>query len=161
MFNNTSTQNGGAIENQSYFGQLVNATIFGNTASVVGGSIDTSSALYLQNTIVAGGMAPTGAEINNTSSLTSNDYNLVQGATVGFTPASHDKLGVGPALALSLANNGGPTLTLADTASSPGKGAIPFAGGCGAHGPTVDQRGLQRGLGGLCDIGAYEYNATP
>lgn len=156
IFQNTSSQNGGGIENQSSL-SIVNATIFGNTATVNGGSIDNISSLTLRNSIVAGGTAPTGPEINNTSSLTSSDYNLVQGTSVGFTAAAHDKTGVSPGLASSLASNGGLTQTLADTSSSPGRAYIPYSGGCGGSGLTVDQRGYTRGAGAVCDIGAFEF----
>ena len=165
---NTSSQNGGGIENQNYETSaqflltVVNATIFGNTATVAGGSIDnnTSATLKLQNTIAAGG-TPSSSEVNNTATLTSLDYNLIQGTITGtFTAAAHDKLGMSPALASGLASNGGPTQTLADTSSSPGAGYIPFAGGCGTTGPSVDQRGYTRGTGGVCDIGAFELNGV-
>lgn len=156
IFQNTSSQNGGGIFNNSNL-TIINATIFGNMATVAGGSIHNGSSLTFQNSIVAGGAAPTGPEINNTSSLTSNDYNLVQGTSVGYTAAAHDKTGVSPALASGLASNGGLTQTLADTSSSPGRGYIPYSAGCGTSGLTVDQRGYARGAGAVCDIGAFEF----
>lgn len=154
LYQNTASQNGGGIENQSSL-NIINATIFDNTAAVAGGSINNISTLTFQNTIVAGGTAPTGPEINNTSSLTSNGYNLVQGATVGYTSASHDIVGQSPVLG-ALTNNGGPTPTIGDALSSPGRAYIPFSGQCGTGGLTVDQRGYARGAGGFCDIGAFE-----
>jgi hypothetical protein len=66
-------------------------------------------------------------------------------------------------LLLALTNNGGPTFTNADTATSPGKADIPFAGGkCNGQLNTgVDQRGYTRGAGGRCDVGAFEFAGTP
>ncbi len=101
IFGNTSAINGGGIENQSS-ATVINATVFGNTATTAGGSLDNSSSTFIQNSIFAGGTATGGAELNNTSSLTSNDYNLIQGTITGsFTPGSHDKLGVSPLISTS------------------------------------------------------------
>lgn len=56
--------------------------------------------------------------------------------------------GLGP-----LADNGGPTATLALLAGSPAVDAVPSTGaGC----PPTDQRGVARPQGAACDIGAYE-----
>jgi hypothetical protein len=52
----------------------------------------------------------------------------------------------------ALADNGGPTRTMA---LQPGSSAIDGAGNCGAATPT-DQRGLARPTGAACDVGAYE-----
>jgi hypothetical protein len=55
-----------------------------------------------------------------------------------------------------LANNGGPTLTMALSPASP---AIDFANSAGA--PPDDQRGYARPVGiGVIDLGAYQYGAT-
>ncbi len=50
-----------------------------------------------------------------------------------------------------LANNGGPTSTMAITASSPA-----FNRAAAATCPAIDQRGISRPQGGACDVGAYE-----
>ncbi|MGB9751135.1 choice-of-anchor Q domain-containing protein [Roseiflexus castenholzii] len=50
-----------------------------------------------------------------------------------------------------LANNGGPTPTMAIVASSPG-----FNRAAAATCPVTDQRGVTRPQGGACDVGAYE-----
>lgn len=50
-----------------------------------------------------------------------------------------------------LANNGGPTPTMAITASSPA-----FNRAAAATCPAIDQRGISRPQGGGCDAGAYE-----
>jgi hypothetical protein len=59
---------------------------------------------------------------------------------------------------LPLSNNGGPTFTNADQATSPGKQHIPFATSqCNGITVPQDERGFTRGTGGRCDAGAYEY----
>jgi hypothetical protein len=57
---------------------------------------------------------------------------------------------------LALADNGGPTLTMALGA---GSGAIDGAVNCPP--PATDQRGVTRPRGARCDIGAYELQAPP
>ena len=69
--------------------------------------------------------------------------NGVNGNLVGLAPAS---LSLG-----TLANNGGPTPTVALLAGSPAINA-----GTGADGVTTDQRGTLRMQFGVVDIGAYE-----
>jgi hypothetical protein len=55
---------------------------------------------------------------------------------------------------LALANNGGPTLTMALSPNSP---AIDYGDGSGA--PPTDQRGYVRPFGTSVDTGAYEYGS--
>jgi hypothetical protein len=56
-----------------------------------------------------------------------------------------------------LANNGGPTRTMALRAGSPAIDLIrPSGDGCA----TIDQRGVTRPAGGRCDAGAFEYVPT-
>jgi hypothetical protein len=57
---------------------------------------------------------------------------------------------------LALANNGGPTLTMALAAASP---AIDYGSSVGA--PNTDQRGYARPVGDGVDSGAYEYGSHP
>ncbi|MCG6889211.1 MAG: CSLREA domain-containing protein [Gammaproteobacteria bacterium] len=82
--------------------------------------------------------------------LTSSGYNLSHDTSCGLTDTT-DIPGV-DAMLLTLAANGGPTLTHALPASSM---AVDNGGMRGAT--TVDQRGVARGI--LTDIGAYEYVA--
>lgn len=173
IFNNTSATDGGGVENADYgYSFFLNATVAGNTASGKGGSIDNenesgSDEVDIQNSIIAGGSAPAGPEIANLDTFYSYGGNLIQGSVSGNAiPAAssppNDLLGVNPQLSAAFTNNGGPTSTVAETASSPTIGALPFANGyCGNGGPNLDQRNYARGANGVCDIGAYEYNGTP
>ena len=82
----------------------------------------------------------------------SNGFNLLGKTAVctfGSTPT--DKLGKIPKLG-TLANNGGPTATLALLTGSPAINVIPSA----ACAVAKDQRGVHRPQGTRCDIGSYE-----
>src|SRR5262249_29821477 len=65
---------------------------------------------------------------------------------------THNITGVNPLLG-PLADNGGPTKTMALLVNSPALNKIPAASA-----PTVDQRGTARPFGGTSDIGAFEAN---
>jgi hypothetical protein len=139
--------------------------------------------VYLTNTILAGGTATT--PVNGIANDSEDAYNADTVGSLGYNllgtiPTQSPGTGgcvsppgpggcatditgtvaspANPNLASGLANNGGPTPTIADTVVSPGKGRIPFARGvCGTSGPNVDQRGYARGAGGVCDVGAFEF----
>ncbi len=79
--------------------------------------------------------------------LESNGYNLDNDGTCGLNGVG-DQTGVNPKLG-PLANNGGPTQTMALKAGSPAIDAVQFC-----PPPKTDQRGVKRQ--GPCDVGAYE-----
>src|SRR5205085_817722 len=85
-------------------------------------------------------------------SVKSLGHNLVH-HTAGctFTMKSSDIVGKDPKLG-SLKDNGGPTPTVAPSASSPAVDAI----GKAACPVSTDQRGVHRPQGPRCDIGAVE-----
>jgi hypothetical protein len=159
---NHSSINGGGIESMgNYVVDIVNDTLYENGATHLGGNIDNPGALTLTQSIVGGGTAATGKDIDNGGTLTSGDYNIIETNVVGNALAgttTHD-LKVDPKL-LALAGNGGPTHTAADQSTSPGKADIPYSGGCGTSSLTIDQRGYTRGANGRCDIGAYEFGGV-
>jgi hypothetical protein len=126
-------------------------------------------ALTIANTIVAGNTAanglgdPSGAPVPGPDvdgAVTSSGHNLIGNVAeaLGFTGPG-DLTGVNPSLA-ALANNGGPTFTMA---LNPGSPAIDAGVAAGA---TTDQRGMPRTVddGGVpntggsdgTDIGAFE-----
>jgi hypothetical protein len=81
-------------------------------------------------------------------------YNISSDASCGFS-LSTSLAGTDPTLG-PLADNGGPTQTMALLAGSPAVNRIPAGvNGCGTDVAT-DQRGLPRPVGPGCDVGAYE-----
>jgi hypothetical protein len=165
---NVSHDDGGGLWLPANFTvTLINDTIYQNTASGNGGNFDNlGTSTTIINSILAGGSAPTGPDINNPGAITSGDYNLIQTAVAGnaLGGSTGNDLSGDPKL-LPLANNGGLTFTNADQAQgvSPGTGHIPYTGGthCGGFTLANDQRGYARGAGGVCDVGAFEFAGIP
>ncbi len=177
---NSAGNVGGAFSKQSEPATIINSTFSGNSAGGHGGAFGTlgpvtldhvtitgnssgaqdSSAiasstgeLVLKNTLVAGNSADcTG------SRFTSSGYNLI--GQIRFCQILGDTTGnlfelypfildpfLGP-----LQNNGGSTATHALLAGSPAIGT----GSPDCPPPAVDQRGLARPQGAVCDIGSFE-----
>jgi hypothetical protein len=158
---------------------MINSTITGNNGTTSGGGIEnnTSASMTALYSTLSDNEASVGSDINNSggpvtltgvilanSSYDGNcsgpiteslGYNLDSGTSCGFRLSTD--LTNSNALLGSLANNGGPTQTMA---LQPGSPAIDHggtrAGGC----PLADQRGILRpdeaGDDGACDIGAFE-----
>jgi CSLREA domain-containing protein len=156
---NTAVGDGGAIYNDDDFGgaatiDITSGTISGNSATANGGGIFNTGTATFRNTIVAGNTAPTGPDVSG--AFTSLGYNLIgigDGST-GFG-ATGDQVGtatspIDPMLG-ALADNGGPTFTMALLPGSPALNA----GDPGLTG-TTDQRGVLRPQGPGVDIGAFE-----
>lgn len=160
---NTSGLGGGGIgTSRPLF--LNNSTVANNTAAEGGGGVlfrltgvtDSAGPLEMQSTIVAnndvGAGATFAAGIDADDALvTSGANNLVMGAGTAITLPT-DTLTVDPML-LPLADNGGPTRTLALRAGSP---AIDAGNNAAAF--EFDQRGegYARVSGAAADIGAFE-----
>jgi hypothetical protein len=140
------------------------STIVGNTvisgALRSGANVLAGGTAEFENTIIA---APEGAA-NCSGALTSLGFNLEDEDSCGFNQAT-DQSNTDPKLAAAgLADNGGPTPTIA---LEPGSPALDQ--GLAAPGETTDQRGLRRpvvlpGLtappgGDHADIGAFEQQA--
>ena len=148
---------GGGIYNVGTLG-ITNGTIAGNHADFGGGLHGNAT---LANTILAGNTAITSGP-DGAGTINSWDYNLIQtisGVTLsGIT--NHMIIGADPLLA-PLANNGGPTRTMALRVGSPAidKGTN--------FGFATDQRGVPRPFdfplianvagGNGTDIGAFEF----
>ncbi len=153
---------GGAFYNGSGTATLAFQTMFSNSApggiapygggmgpSYGGGIFATNGTVTLYNSIVASN-APGGDFYVLSNSLTDGGNNLSSDNSFPFTmPGSHNN--VNPLLG-PLANNGGPTLTVA---LLPGSPAIDAASS--ASSTPTDQRGLPRPYGSASDIGAFEY----
>ncbi len=140
---------------------ITHSTIASNSADVFCEGIETgggiskeSGALNMRNTIVAGNTAPMGPDL--AGSLTSSGYNLFGNTIGGSGYAATDLLNVDPQLG-PLADNGGPTQTMALLPGSPAIDA-----GDNTDAPEWDQRGegFPRVVGGTIDIGAFEVQTT-
>lgn len=90
---------------------------------------------------------------NCDGTITDNGHNLSFPLADTSCPATFSS--ADPKLAGALANNGGPTKTLALTPGSSAIDAGPAKPGSGC--PTTDQRGIPRPQGKACDIGAFEF----
>jgi hypothetical protein len=103
------------------------------------------------NTILANNVAGG----NGYGSMTDGGYNLSTDSSVPLS-GTGSSVGVSPRLG-PLANNGGPTLTMALLSGSP---AIDTVGNNHALFPATDQRGVQRPVGAGADVGAYESSGS-
>lgn len=136
---------------------ITNSTIANNTASWQGGGILPGASLTLKNSIVA----------NNTANNGGNNWNVKHNCTdavtnggnnIQFTSRNASSKECGSAIPMvdpklgALANNGGTTQTMALLTGSP---AINAGNNTGC--PATDQRGIARPQGGICDIGAFEF----
>jgi len=158
---NTATGGGGAIsQNGSGFDSTVTyATIVGNTAAF-GGGLDSDTSGGATATITVGKSILGANSGGNCSGLgASSGYNLSSdtfcGGSFNFNVANGDVQSATLTMG-SLANNGGPTLTMLPAAGNPAINHIPLA----QCAPNVDQRGGGRPSGAGCDSGAVEVGAV-
>lgn len=151
---------GGGVFSDEAFVSFDSATIARNAARTSGGGLYNTDPnnggerfVSLTNTIVAENTANASGP-NLQGRYASEDYNLLSTtpSAATFAPQANDQLGADPLLEM-LADNGGPTETLALGAGSPALDA-------GDTGLTVDQRGEPRS-DGSDDIGAFEAAAAP
>jgi predicted outer membrane repeat protein len=162
-FNGNSAEQGGAISSSGTL-SFNNVTIAGNSASNYGGGISVGAGVTIQNTIIANNMAGMGSldcYMNNNVTMTSYGHNIVRDVSFcNFSNVTPNGAGLDPMLA-PLADNGGPTKTMA---LLPGSAAIasgnPNVPGSAPDTCAVtDQRGVPRGSikdGTICSIGAYD-----
>ena len=161
---------GGAFSNGGNT-TLINCTISGNTGVYGGGGMfNDYGTTSLSNTIVAGNAAPSGPDVLSAAPytpITSLGYNLVGNGTAASGFIASDLLGtaaapIDPKLG-ALADNGGPTRTMALLAGSPaldaGSNALAVDPGTGIP-LSFDQRGFYRVFNSRADIGAFEVQPT-
>ena len=155
-FAGNSAASGGGLGTGCCADILTNVTVTGNSATTAGGGIFTHSGEVTEaiNTIVAGNS--TGGDCGQP--VTDYGYNLtdVGDTSCGFTAGKHDVLTSSPGLAGGLANNGGPTQTIALLPGSPAIDTADLTTCTGALVGGVDQRGEPRASSWGCDIGAFE-----
>lgn len=160
---NTASNAGGGVEttNSGRF-TMINVTIAYNIATSGGGiDVDPTGSGSLTNTLVADNTATTNPDVQGAFSSGGNNLIGNVGTATGFVGS--DLVGtstnpLSPKIG-TLANNGGPTKTIALLAGSPAINAGNSAAAASA-GITTDERGEPRfppGGDGMVDIGAYEY----
>jgi len=187
-----SATNGGGIENNGTL-NLANSTLSGNSATNGGGIDNSSGTLTIANSTLSGNSATNGGGINNNGTLNLANSIIAKGAqggdclafggTIGLSNNLLDDRSCGNTtangvtnLSTILANNGGPTQTLALLAGSDAINAVTsctypagfptvmFPGTSvswsGGGVITTDQRGYPRPYP-QCDVGAFEYTPPP
>jgi len=148
---NTANQYGGGIANYGTL-TLKNSTLSGNTGHAFAGgglaNYNNTAILHYANTIIAN--SPTGGDCANVNGglIPTNINNQVEDGSCGGT--------MGDPMLGGLANNGGPTQTMALLEGSPAIDAGDDATCAAAPVSGKDQRGVTRPQGAHCDIGAYE-----
>lgn len=183
LVNTTISQNGAGNFGGGIYLQMGAVNIFNNTivnndadnnddgVGSHGGVAVVTGSLTMYNTILANNYGANGASDDcGNSVIHSGGYNLIRTHTNCpiYGDSTGNLYGINPQLD-ALAGNGGPTLTHALLANSPAIDAGNFTGCIDqtqAFLLDTDQRGYARHVDGgsgtaRCDIGAYEYGATP
>jgi len=146
---NSATLGGGFLTFNSGKINLNHATVANNRAANAGGGFFAAAGgtVTLANSIIAD--SPTGDDCDfYNASITSDSASIIESGSCVTSARKVD-----PKL-MTLANNGGPTLTHALLAGSPASNS-----GISASCPELDQRGEVRGISdGFCDVGAFELN---
>ncbi|MCB0342524.1 MAG: putative Ig domain-containing protein [Pseudobdellovibrionaceae bacterium] len=153
FFENIAANYGGAIYAPAYLGEkptLSHLTFHNNSAPTIGGHVR-SGDIIVQNSIFSTTASGDGCTWGPTD-LVSMGGNLDVGTTCGFgaTGAPNDADSVTLNLG-SLADNGGPSLTIRPQAGSPA-----IDNGVSSVCAAKDQRNISRPLGNSCDSGAVE-----
>src|SRR5579871_2192749 len=164
--NNTAVSMGGAMETDPGTGaaSLINDTLTGNRVTVgsggiFGGGLYSGRPTALHNTIVAGNFqgpasSTTPSDVAGTLD-SSSSFNLIgTGGSGGLVNGvNNNQVGISNPGLGTLANNGGPTLTVALLAGSP---AIDQGSNAFVSSGETDQRGFSRIVNGTVDLGAFE-----
>ena len=150
---NTAGPNGGGAMNNFGPTTITQSNFSGNSSQFGANILNfTGFSLSISMSIVANGQGG-GPNCGGGQPVTDAGYNIDTGSSCGFSTANHSMSNTNPQLG-PLANNGGPTQTMALPLGSPAVDAIPpSTPGCTG---TTDQRGVLRPQGPGCDIGAYE-----
>jgi len=159
-----SAANGGGLYNVGSMQplNLTNTTIVSNTNSpnsAGAGIFNIGAGLTLTNTLVA--YNGTLGNCAGSAPIHSAGHNLASDSTCSFT-ATGDLTDMNPLLG-PLEDKGG--VTFAYGGAAPSYALLPSSpainAGTNAGCPAVDQRGMARPHGALCDIGAFESNDAP
>jgi hypothetical protein len=155
FFGNTAT-GGGAIRNGGVGTvEVINSTFSGNSATSGGALLNgENSSMTLGNTIVANSTFGSNCSFEFGNPIIDGGYNIDDDGTCGFTQATGSLPDTNPLLdPAGLADNGGPTLTIALQPESP---AVDLVGHEACPAPKTDQRGVERPQGEACDSGSFE-----
>jgi predicted outer membrane repeat protein len=144
---------------------VTNSTFSGNSASQGGGIANTGSTNTLKGTILASSGGGDCFAFNPTSyPITDGGYNIADDTSCDFTTTTSQVITPTSAIGLAsgLAQNGGPTETIALN-GTPANTFIPAAECTDQSGNplTTDQRGFARPVKGTCSAGAYQYASVP
>ncbi|HLO15511.1 MAG TPA: choice-of-anchor Q domain-containing protein [Anaerolineales bacterium] len=157
---NSVLYTGSALLNESGHLMVTNSTIVNNASQGTGGGIyshnpvGVPTTLSLANNILANNSGLDCYTVNTTLLLST--HNLIE-SNGGAGNACGDPVTISNPNLGPLADNGGPTQTMALGDDSPAIDA-----GDNTKCPTTDQRGVVRPQGAHCDIGAFEYvDITP
>jgi predicted outer membrane repeat protein len=148
FFGNTAGSIGGAIANNGTL-SIVNSTLSGNNAQAGGALGVQAGTVNLANTILANSL---GGDCFSAVPISSSGVNLVMDGSCSIPGA----LSGNPMLG-TLANNGGPTMTMALLSGSPAIDTASDAICAELPVNNLDQRGDPRSVNSQCSIGAYEY----
>ncbi|HQZ36703.1 MAG TPA: choice-of-anchor Q domain-containing protein [Ilumatobacteraceae bacterium] len=141
------------IANNTTSGSILGSGLATNVLAPATMSVTVEGSL-LQNNLR--GVTPSNCAVKATGAITSGDHNLSDDTScTSFTQPSDLNNNQSTTLG-ALADNGGPTRTLALVA---GSSAIDAAGDCAAT-TLTDQRFVSRPKGIACDIGAFEADAA-
>jgi len=162
---NSAASEGGGIFNGSML-MVSNSTFSSNSANEGGGIENDGGTPTVTNSILAKSTSGGNCAGTGTPPVTNGGYNISDDGTCGFgssTAVNGDTIGDSVSdsnvalIPSGLANNGGPTATLALEPGSYAIAAIPTAD-C----PATDQRGAPRPAPGhsACDVGAFEYGGV-
>ena len=151
--NSGGNAGGGGINSNGGTLIITNSTFSGNSSTGSGGGINnnifSAGTVTLLNTIVAN--STSGGNCFGT--ITNGGNNIDDGTTCGWASASGSMSSTNPLLG-PLADNGGPTQTMALLSGSPAIDGVTFNSPNSA--PATDQRGVARPQGSRYDIGAFE-----
>jgi CSLREA domain-containing protein len=161
---NSAGSVGGGLENSGSAATVINSTFSGNSAaggSNHGGGIwnNIGNTLNLKNTILANSVSNDDCYNQDGNAIASNINNLIEVNGPGGNMCGTPLISGDPVLG-ALLNNGGTTQTIAITNTSPAYNAGDNATCAAAPVNNVDQRGVARPYGAMCDIGAFELGSN-
>lgn len=165
---NVTSYGGGGISNGGML-KVINTTISSNSADLGGGGVfnrGLDAELTFEKSLISGNSATLGHEVHSMAGapvVLADNYNLFgHSENAGVVNVVVGATDIVPSVSLDLVldpilrNNGGPTPTHALPTGSPAVNRIPAADCAAGFVAGVDQRGLPRSPGALCDVGAFE-----